>query len=55
VPEFTLFLPGRATAVPDSAAISATNATDMLADGRLMRNPCMQFLLVVMYDSNGGS
>ena len=35
-PESTVFLPGSATAVPAKPASSATNATAMGADGRLM-------------------
>ena len=37
-PESTVFVPGSAIAVPDSAASRATNATAMAGDGRLARN-----------------
>ena len=36
-PELTVFLPGSATAVPDNAASSATNATAIAGDGRRLK------------------
>src|ERR687895_1719919 len=45
-PESTLFLPGRATAVPDRAASSATNATAIAGDGRRVKTLRMYYLRV---------
>jgi hypothetical protein len=43
-PESTVFLPGRATAVPDRAARSATKATAMAGDGRRPERRCICYL-----------
>jgi hypothetical protein len=37
-PESTVLIPGNATAVPDSAAKSATKATAIAGDGRRSKN-----------------